>query len=146
MTSCIVCARFMIQITTYEKFVNDRKVPKQIDLQQRSFEYTTNSSEVFNHFYQGGVTVDELLDAGMGAMEFLKVSVVQGNGHHVPEKLREIIGREYCAKLGFQWVVQPFFWTSRRAQIAKAEYQKENVDSVIIEDVDDDMEEYELFA
>jgi hypothetical protein len=136
----------MIEIMTYEKFVNDQKVPKQFDLQQQSFEYTTNSSKVFNHFYQGRVTVDKLLDVGMGAMEFLKVRNVQDNRHHVPEKLHEIIRKEYCAKLGFQRVVKPFFWTLHCAQIAKVEYQKENIDLVIIEDVDNDMEEYESFA
>jgi hypothetical protein len=146
MTSRIVCARIMIQVKAYEQFVNGRKMPKQINLQRRAFDYTTKSSDVFDHFYQGGVTTDELLDAGGGAMVFLKVSVVQDNGHNVPNKLREIITNEYLAKEGFQWVVKGFFWMSRRARVAKEEYQKENVNPVIIEDVDNDMEEYESFA
>jgi hypothetical protein len=146
MASRVSCARAMIQVKAYEKFTEGRQSPGIIDLQRRKFAYNASLADLFDHFYKSGVTADELRDAGMGAMTFLKVRVIQDNGGHIPARLRTLVDKEYAENENTQWVEKPFSWKSRRARIATGVFRERTFPSVVIEDVDEDMEQFESFS
>jgi hypothetical protein len=123
-TSRVACARAIIQAGEYRKYGEPQNEPKSMVFDRRAFPWNVDLYDVFDHLIAGGVTAEEMEDAGAGAMRFLQARVLQDNGRHIPDYVREIVEREVMGMSEYVWKQQNSDWMSQRAKTAVARSRK----------------------